>query len=120
MRGRGRYYLQTSVGLDGRVRSEIKRYRPRSGAERMRELRARQPGYDVAYKAKHRAEVQALVAKLEAEKAALVEKMIARQRTVLMLPAPAVRLCLPAPVVDPTMEAIKALAMKRVRESIAA
>ena len=115
---RGRYYVQTTVGRDGLPRSEIKRYRPMFGAERMRELRARNPAYDRIYKAKRRAEVNVLVAALQAE--TTVEQVPVRQKAILMLPAPAPRLMLPAPVVDLTMVALNELPMKRIQKTVPA
>jgi hypothetical protein len=116
---RGRYYIQHNVPTGGGLpTSQIKRYRPMTGAERMRELRARNPGYDRIYKAKRRAEVNVLMAALQAE--TIVERVPVRQKTILMLPAPAPRLMLPAPVVDPTMVALNEMVMKRNRQRVAA
>src|SRR5207247_851994 len=88
-----------------------------SGAQRMRDLRGRNPGYDRRYKAKRRAEFAAWVAALEARKAAAFAEMLPRH-TMLLLPAPPVRLALPAPVIDPTLAAINALATKRATQRI--
>ena len=90
-------------------------HRPATGAERMRDLRRRNPGYDRRQKAEYRARLAAYRAALEVKEAAAraeaMALMLARHAatTTLLLPAPAVRLALPAPVVDPTVAAIDAL-----------
>jgi hypothetical protein len=90
-----------------------------SGAQRMREFRLRHPEYDRQCKARSRAREAACQAALQARKTAAFAEVLARP-TPLLLPAPPVRLALPAPVLDPTMAALNALAMKRIREPVAA
>jgi hypothetical protein len=99
---------------------------PKTGAQRMRDLRRRNPDYDRQCKARFRARMAAYLAALEAEKAAVFAEMLARHtaRTTLMLPAPQVRLALPAPVIDPMLAEVNLLAVKlaslRVQEPVAA
>jgi hypothetical protein len=97
---------------------------PASGAERMRDLRRRNPSYDAAYNAQRRAWRAAFKAKRKAEQDRVFAEMMAQIRAaemlaqqapaqktpLLLLPAPAPRLALPAPVIDVTVAAIDALA----------
>ena len=111
----------TEVVCDGEPPGlQPRRRNPKTGAERMREFRRRHPDFDRKRHARMRAALALCKAVREAEKAAALEAMLARQKTVLMLPAPAPRLMLPAPVVDPTMAAINEVAMKRNRQRVAA
>lgn len=94
--------------------------RRKSGAERMRDFRRRHPDFDRKRHAKRRAALRAWRAALEVEKAAVFARELAALRAaavpaplsrnaVLMLPAPPVRLCLPAPVQDLAMAELNAL-----------
>ena len=82
---------------------------PESGKERVAAYRRRHPDRVAAYNAQRRAQRQA---QREAERAAQAERFAARQaelaaekaaliRKPLLLPAPPVRLCLPAPSEEP-------------------
>lgn len=82
-----------------------------TSAERMADLRARNPGYDRIKKAEYRAWHAANRARQEAEKIAAIERMLTQ---------PKVQLCLPAPVIDLTIEAINELRKKREHHAVAA
>jgi hypothetical protein len=74
---------------------------PVSNTERQREFRERNPGYYQRLHAKRRAEAKALAA----------ERAVAAE-VILTLPVPTWRLALPAPVVDPLLIELNALAAK--------
>jgi hypothetical protein len=88
-------------------------------AERMRQFRLRHPGYDREYKAKQRAKLKAMREARElAERLAQAE--LQAQPAPLAICLPEYRLCLPAPVVDPMMLELNALAAKLARAQQAA
>ena len=76
---------------------------PVSNTERQRQFRERNPGYYRRLHAKRRAETKARVAALAEQAATAVPEPLA-------FPATPPRLMLPAPVQDPAMDALNALA----------
>jgi hypothetical protein len=96
---------------------------PLTNAQRQWMFQAAHPGYDRRRKARKRAGLKAHSAKTKAARAAAEALATASAQippAPLALPPPPVRLMLPAPVTDPAMSALNALAENRHQSSIAA
>ena len=98
-------------------------FRPMTNAERQAEFRRRNPGYYQRLHAQRRAALKARMAqRKEAERAAVMAMADAQampEPVTLTIPVPTFRLALPAPVVDPAVLAIDALAAKLVAQKLA-